>query len=61
MEIPVAKAYPIPTASAVAVPVKRKRDFSPLVEMASLIESMPVGQMPKAPVCKVSNMSIHVW
>ena len=52
VEIPVVKAYPIPTASAVAVPVKRKRDFSPLVEMASLIASMSVVQIPKAPVCK---------
>ena len=51
IEIPVAKAFPIPVPTASAVPVKN-RDFSPVAEMARLIASLPDDRTPKAPICK---------
>ena len=50
IEIPVAKAVPIPMPTASAVPVKN-RDFSPVAEMARLIASLPDDHIPKAPIC----------
>ena len=52
-QTPVAKAVPIPVPTAVPVlPIKRKRDFSPVSQMAELIASLPPDHETNPPPCK---------